>query len=153
MTVVLETAVIRETIRSPARAVRQFCLECVGGGSGRNAFDCLSAFCPLYACMPFQGKPMPKHLAPPRDAAEPDGRGEQAVPSLPKRRPSKALVAAQCRDCQPGDRTDCDAADCPLFPWRPWQPGGQPKLRAMAESQKRRLLAIGESFQFQNPRQ
>jgi hypothetical protein len=137
-----------------AACVRGFCLACQGAENARGAYDCRSEVCPLYACMPFRGKPMPKHLAPPRDAPEPDGHGEQAVPSLPKRRASKALVTAYCRHCQADDpRTDCGAADCALFPWRPWQPGGQPKVRAMTESQKKRLRSIGGSSQFQNARQ
>ena len=37
--------------------------------------------------------------------------------------------------------------------WRPRQAGGQPKVRTMTESQKRRLLVIGQSSQFQDSRQ
>jgi hypothetical protein len=136
-----------------AACVRRFCLACLGAENARNAFDCESASCPLYVCMPFQKKAVPRHLAPPRDAAGPDGCEGQTTPRLAKCRASKVLVAAFCRDCQPEDRRDCGAADCPLFPWRPWQPGGQPKVRAMSESQKRRLLAAGRRSQFNNPRQ
>jgi hypothetical protein len=110
-----------------AACVRRFCLDCQGLTSGRGASDCQSRICPLYAISPFRR----------------NGR----------RRASKGLVAMYCRHCQPGDLTDCGGEGCALFPWRPWQPGGQPKARAMSDSQKRRLRLIGQSSQFRNPRQ
>jgi len=107
--------------------IRRFCLDCLGANSARGAFDCQSSICPLYAASPFR--------------------------RTGRRRATKALVLHYCRHCQPSDQTDCGGGDCALYPWRPWQPGGQPKLRTMTESQKRRLLLIGQSSQFQNPRQ
>ena len=69
------------------------------------------------------GKAMPKHLRPP------DYDGEPA--RIVKRRPSRALIHAQCRQCQPGDRTDCEAQDCALYPFRPWPgPGHAPRRKA-----------------------
>ena len=112
---------------SVAQAVRHFCLACCGAASSRNAFDCLSQVCPLYVCMPFR--------------------------RIGRRRASKGLVAAYCRHCQPGDTTDCQREDCALHPWRPWQPGGQPKVRRLTDSQKQRLRQIGQSSQFAGARQ
>ena len=136
-----------------AASVRRFCLECLGAASARNAYDCLSQICPLYVCTPFRGKPMPKHLAAGGDVAEAEASRGQETARPPKTRSSKARVAAYCRHCQPGDRTDCQAEDCALYPWRPWQPGGQPKLRTMTRSQKRRLRVVGHSSQFESSRQ
>ncbi len=110
-----------------AACVRRFCLDCQGATTGRRAFDCQSQVCPLYAASPFR--------------------------QARRRRVSKTLVVAYCRHCQPGDRTDCGAVDCALFAWRPWQPGGQPKVRTVSEAQKRCLRLIGRSSQFRGPRQ
>ena len=110
-----------------AACIRRFCLDCLGASSGRGAFDCQSRICPLYAASPFR--------------------------RIGRRRATKALVVSYCRHCQPGDTTDCQGADCALYPWRPWQPGGQPKVRTISESQKRRLRLIGQSSQFQDARQ
>jgi hypothetical protein len=107
--------------------VQRFCLDCQGLITRRGASDCHSRVCPLYQASPFRR----------------DGR----------RRASKALVSAYCRHCQPEDRTDCGGADCALFPWRPWQPGGQPKARTMTGTQKQRLALVGQPSQFRNPRQ
>jgi len=109
------------------QAVRRFCLDCQGLISARGAYDCQSSICPLYAASPL------RHTG--------------------RRRAAKALVAAYCRHCQPSDQSDCGADDCALYPWRPWQPGGQPKARILTESQKRRLRVIGQTSQFQNRRQ
>jgi hypothetical protein len=112
----------RSSVPTVAACVRRFCLDCQGLTSARGAFDCQSRICPLYAASPFR-----------RDK---------------RRRASKGLVLSYCRHCQPGDQTDCEAADCGLFPWRPWQPGGQPKPRTMTDSQKQRLLVAGQSSRF-----
>lgn len=110
-----------------AQAVKRFCLDCQGLTSARGAFDCQSRICPLYQASPFR--------------------------RIGRRRATKGLVAEYCRHCQPGDQSDCGGEECALYPWRPWQPGGQPKLRTLTESQKRRLLLIGQSSQFQDARQ
>jgi hypothetical protein len=117
----------RTSVPTVTACVRRFCLDCQGLTSGRGAFDCQSRVCPLYQASPFRR----------------NGR----------RRASKGLVVSYCRHCQPGDLTDCGGDDCALYPWRPWQPGGQPKARTVSEAQKRRLLAFGQSSQFRNPRQ
>jgi len=115
------------SLPSVAACVRRFCLDCLGATTGRGAFDCGSQVCPLHAASPFR--------------------------QSRRRRASKGLVSTYCRHCQPEDRTDCEAADCALFHWRPWQPGGQPKTRTVTESQKQRLSVIGRSSQFRNSRQ
>jgi len=107
--------------------VRRFCLDCLGASSARGAFDCQSRICPLYAASPFR--------------------------QTGRRRATKGLVAAYCRHCQPGDITDCGGTDCALFVWRPWQSGGQPKMRGLTETQKQRLRQIGRSSQFAGARQ
>jgi hypothetical protein len=107
--------------------VKRFCLDCQGLTSARGALDCQSRICPLYQASPFR--------------------------RIGRRRTSKGLVISYCRHCQPGDHTDCGGDDCALFSWRPWQPGGQPKARTVSDAQKKRLLAIGQSSQFRNPRQ
>jgi hypothetical protein len=105
-----------------AACLRRFCLDCMGASSARGAFDCQSRVCPLYQASPFR--------------------------QTGRHRATKGLVVTYCRHCQPGDTTDCQGASCALYPWRPWQPGGQPKARTMTESQKHRLVAAGQSFRF-----
>jgi hypothetical protein len=113
----------RDSLPTPAACIRRFCLDCVGATSGRGAFDCGSKACPLRPASPFLGKPMPRSLQ------SPDYEGEPA--RVAKRRPSKSLIHAQCRQCQPGDRTDCEGEDCGLYPYRPWPgPGHAPKRTA-----------------------
>ena len=99
---------------TPGRASRQFCLECVGATSLRAAFDCLSQTCLLYAACPFWHRPMPVAMRPP------DYTGEPQMLRPKRRRPSRSLIRGYCRTCQPGDRTDCQGTDCPLYPYRPW---------------------------------
>ncbi len=109
-----------------AACVKRFCLECVGASSGRAAFDCGSAVCPLRPAIPFLGKAMPATMR-----AE-DYSGEPA--RVAKRRPSRKLIHAQCRQCQPGDTTDCLAEDCALYVFRPWDgPGKAGKRRPSAK--------------------
>jgi len=122
----IKPASTRASALRVSACIRRFCLDCLGATSRRGAFDCASSICPLYAASPFR-----------------HGR----------RRATKGLVAEYCRHCQPGDQSDCGAEDCAIYPWRPWQPGGQPKVRIMTESQKRRLRLIGQTSQFQNRRQ
>lgn len=117
--------------RSPpptvSSCIRRFCLDCLGLKSARGAFDCQSQVCPLYQASPFR--------------------------RAGRRRASKSLVVDYCRHCQPGDRVDCEAADCALYAWRPWQPGGQPKVKTLSDAQKQRLRLIGRSSRFVGARQ
>lgn len=94
---------------TPDLAVRRFCLSCLGVNSGHSAYDCASKVCPLYACMPFRGK---------------------------RRRPSRAFIRAQCYQYQPGDRTDCQAAECALYPFRPWAGPGHVERRRSTAAQR-----------------
>jgi hypothetical protein len=119
----LELVLVRAVPRSVASCIRRFCMICQGlGQTARGAYDCESAICPLYTCSPF--------------------RRER------RRRSSRAAIRRQCEQCQPGDRTDCLAVDCELYPWRPWQPGGQPKARCLTDAQKGRLARVGRATQF-----
>ncbi len=104
-----------------AACVRRFCLDCLGATSGRAAFDCGSQACPLRPASPFLGKPMPKTFRVSADAPEP-------APIL-RRRPSRRLIEAQCRQCQPEDRSDCGATNCGLYPYRPWPGPGRAERR------------------------
>jgi len=116
----------RASLPSVSACVRRFCLDCQGLTNARGAFDCQSRVCPIYAASPFR--------------------------QTGRRRASKSLVVQYCRHCQPGDQSDCGTEDCALYPWRPWQPGGQPKTRPLTESQRRRLRLIGQSSQFRRIR-
>jgi hypothetical protein len=109
-----------------AQAVRRFCLDCLGATSGRAASDCGSKVCPLQPASPFLGKPMPLGMR------TYDYSGEPA--RVAKRRPSRKLIHAQCRQCQPGDSTDCRAEDCALYPYRPWD--GPDKVGKRGPSEK-----------------
>jgi hypothetical protein len=107
------------------KAIRGFCLGCVGASKARAAFDCLSQICLLYAASPFWHKPLPATLRPP------DYDGEPEIPRPTRRHPSRSLIRAYCRTCQPGDRTDCGGDWCALYPYRPWPgPGKAPKRQA-----------------------
>lgn len=76
---------------------------------------------------------MPKHLR------SPDYDGEPA--RVAKRRPSRRLIHAQCRQCQPGDRTHCEAADCALYPYRPWDGPGKAPRRKLSEKRLAQIAA------------
>jgi len=118
----------RASMLTVAACVRRFCLECLGATSGRNAFDCLSRICLLYAACPFWHKPMPVTMRPPDYDGEPD------IPRPKRRRPSRSPIRAYCRTCQPGDRTDCQGSACALYPYRPWPgPGHAPKPERTAK--------------------
>jgi hypothetical protein len=113
---------------TPGEAIRAFCMECVGASNARVAFDCLSRICLLYAACPFWRKPMPVTMRPPDYDGEPD------IPRPERRRPSRSLIRAYCRTCQPGDRTDCLGVDCALYPYRPWPgPGHAAKPQRTAK--------------------
>ena len=111
-----------------AQAVRRFCLNCLGAASGRGAFDCGSALCPLRPASPCLGKPMPDSFRGLTYPGEP--------PRVPRRRPSRRLIHDQCRQCQPGDRTDCMAPECPLYPYRPWDGPGKASRRKASPAQR-----------------
>jgi hypothetical protein len=112
---------------SVASCVRRFCLDCVGATSGRAAFDCGSKVCPLRPASPFLGKSLPLTMR-----AE-DYEGEPT--RVAKRRPSRMIIHAQCRQCQPGDRTDCEATDCALYAYRPWDGPGKVDRRKASPAQ------------------
>jgi len=107
--------------------IRRFCLDCLGASDGRGAFDCGSMVCPLRPASPFLRKPMPDGFRGPSYLGEPA--------PVPKRRPSRRLIHAQCRQCQPGDSTDCMAEDCGLYPFRPWDGPGKVGKRRPSEKQ------------------
>ena len=110
-----------------AACVRRFCLHCLGATNGRGAFDCGSTVCPLRPASPFLGKAMPLTMR------TDDYSGERA--RVAKRRPSRKLIHAQCRQCQPGDTTDCLAEDCALYAFRPWDGPGKAGKRRPSEKQ------------------
>jgi len=110
-----------------AACIRRFCLECLGATSRRAAFDCGSEVCPLRPASPFLGKPMPLAMRTEDYDAEP--------PGVAKRRPSRALIRAQCRQCQPDDRDDCESEDCALYPYRPWVGPGKAGQRKASPAQ------------------
>jgi hypothetical protein len=121
----------KSSLPSVAACVRPFCLDCVGATSGRGAFDCGSEVCPFRSVSPFLGKPMPVTMR------ADDYSGEPAC--VAKRRPSRMIIHAQCRQCQPGDRTDCGAEDCALHAFRPWDGPGKTGKRRPSERQLAQL--------------
>jgi len=121
---------------TPAQAVRRFCLECLGASSGRAAFDCGSQVCPLRPASPFLGKAMPEGFRAPTHSPEPR--------LVSKRRPSRRLIEAQCRQCQPEDRDDCEAVDCGLHPYRPWPGPGHAQRRKVSLAQATALARARE---------
>jgi len=124
----------RASVPTVAICVKRFCLECLGATSGRAAFDCGSKVCPLRPASPFLGKLMPESLRGPTYPGE--------LPAVPRRRPSRALIHAQCRQCQPGDTSDCMAEGCALYPYRPW-PGPGHAARRKASVAQREAAARG----------
>lgn len=120
---------------TPRECIRRECLNCLGATKTAQAHDCLSNLCPLYPAHPFRGRLIPAPQRP-RDY---DEAAEQARIAAhhkkhPRRQPSKRIINLMCRQCQEG-RDDCGATHCGLYPWRPWQPGGQPK-RELSETQR-----------------
>jgi len=107
--------------------IRRFCLDCLGATSGRAAFDCGSTICPLRHASPFLGKPVPLTMR------TEDYEGEPA--RVAKRRPSRKMIHAQCRQCQPGDLGDCEAEACALYPYRPWSGPGHAARRKASPAQ------------------
>jgi len=131
---------------SPGAALRAFCLACLGATNARGGFDCGSTLCQLRPASPFLGKAMPESFR------GPSYRGEPAP--VPRRRPSRRLVHDQCRQCQPGDTTDCMAADCALYPFRPWDGPGKAPRRRLSEKElaQRRLAQSDPSFRARKTR-
>jgi hypothetical protein len=123
-----------------AACVRRFCLECVGASSARGAFDCLSGICPLYPANPFRGRTMPRSLMAYPELTEEERSAERRAASIPRRRPSIRLIHAYCRDCQPGDRTDC-GGPCALYPFRPWDGPGKAPRPKRTEKQATQLAS------------
>jgi len=128
----------RTSLPTVATCIRRFCLDCLGATNGRGAFDCDSVVCQLRPASPFLGKPMPESFRPSAYVGEPA--------PLPKRRPSRRLIHAQCRQCQPGDTSDCLATDCALYPYRPWEgpgkiPGRRPSRKQLAHLESARRLS------------
>ena len=116
------------------RAVSAFCIACMGAARRRGAYDCLCLTCLLYPANPLKGKTLPVALRPPDYDGEPNGDRP------PKRRATKMMIRTYCRSCQPEDRTDCQATDCGLYPFRPWPgPGHAPKRQASPKA----LEALG----------
>jgi len=120
---------------TPGRAIRRFCMECVGAENSRAAFDCLSEVCLLYAACPFWHKPMPVTMR------DPDHNGEPRIPRPKRRRPSISLISGYCRSCQPGDRTDCQGSECPLYPYRPWPGPGKAPRRRLSDKRLAQIAA------------
>ncbi len=121
----------RSSVLTVAACVKRFCLECVGATTGRAAFDCGSKVCPLRPASSFLGKPLPVTMR------ADDYEGEPA--RVAKRRPSRTVIHAQCRQCQPSDRTDCEATDCALYAYRPWDGPGKAGKRRPSERQLAQL--------------
>ncbi len=117
-------------------SIRRFCLDCLGATSGRGAFDCGSTVCPLRPASPFLGKPMPESFRPPIYIG--------GLPLVPKRRPSRRLIHAQCRQCQPSDQSDCEAMDCAAYPFRPWAGPGKAPKRKPTQKQLAQIAAARE---------
>jgi len=120
----VEGRVSAPTVRA---CIRCFCLDCLGATSGKGAFDCGSQLCPLRPASPFLGKTMPESFRAPSYPGEP--------PAVPRHRPNRRLIHAQCRQCQPGDATDCLAEDCALYPYRPWSGPGHAARRKASPAQ------------------
>ena len=128
----------KTSLPTVAACVRRFCLDCLGATNGRGAFDCGSTVCPLRPASPFLGKPMPEAFRGPGYSGEPA--------SVPRRRPSRMLIHAQCRQCQPGDTTDCRAEDCALYPYRPWSGPGHAARRKASPAQREAAARGRESM-------
>src|SRR3990172_3433530 len=108
---------MKRTTVTPAKAIRQFCAECIGPGEG---YDCDSAICPLRSVQPWRGKPM---------SASKSAEGKPSYPANPlppKERPALWMIPAYCGlCCQPEDRDDC-GGPCPFYRYHPWNPDRLP---------------------------
>jgi len=145
---------------TPHKAVREYCLACVGATKAGGAFDCLSQICSLYPAHPFRGKPMPKSKRPPVDKSDPEwvalaaesdaewANRQREADAKSRRRATKALIEQYCRHaCQPGDTSDCGGTDCAFYPLRPWEgPGKQAKHKRSEAQIRRDCLATAASL-------
>lgn len=126
--------------------VREKCLQCLDAQTGRGAFDCLGASCPLYPAMPFRGSTVKAQEADALYLAD----IERLAAEVPPSRVTKAMIRRMCEQCQEG-RADCEVVACPLHPLTPFQPGGQPRKRLSAEHREK-LVAAGTPFEKATPR-
>ena len=137
---------------TPGKAIRAFCLACLGCTDASGAFDCLNVgkvTCGIYPAHPFRGKQMPVSKQPrvngniPERISQEESRLKEIAEKIPGRKASGRMIAAYCREqCQPEDRTDCRAVECPFYPWHPYQPGGRrkrPISQKTLEAAKRNL--------------
>ncbi len=116
---------------TPGKAIRSFCLSCIGASDASGAFDCLAVDgcgCGIYPAHPFRGKPMPRSKQPIVDGKIPEGvlaeeaRLKEIASQIPKSKPCASMIRTYCRDfCQPGDRIDCKEQDCSFYPWHPFR--------------------------------
>ena len=124
--------------------IKAKCMACLGIEKGQQGFDCGAGGCPLYACSPMRGRKMSAGRAP--DGGERQSELDRIAAlhtSIPKRQPSKAFIAAMCRNCQPESRDHCTATcgtgevtDCALLPLTPLQPGKQPRTPRSEKQQE-----------------
>lgn len=128
---------------TPGQAVREFCMECMGAGDARGAYDCLSRICLLYAACTFWHKPIPVSMGPP------GYDGESEIPRPKRRGPSRSLIRAYCRSCKPGDRTDCLGHGCVLYPYRPWPGPGHAPIAERTAKQRAAAAARGLALALQ----
>jgi hypothetical protein len=120
---------------TPAQTIRAMCRKCLCLRKGEPGYDCLGATCPLYPAMPFRGRSPSRKTQPDGPPAHEVERMAELAKTHPRRTAVKAMLRDQCRTCIPdkdqnepeSTHLDCTDEACPLFPWRPMQPGGMPK--------------------------
>jgi hypothetical protein len=141
-------------------AIREKCKQCLGIEGSAFTYDCLSeGDCPLYAAHRFIGTPQSASRSSKTVCHVSEHDRELSRRGMKKRRPSKAIIAAMCRQCNPDDQ-DCTSRDipeygaeaCPLLPWTPFQPGGQPKNAISPEMRERLLRAYEKSPLYRDTR-
>jgi hypothetical protein len=134
------------TRRTVGQTIKAACRKCLSLDRPQDhGYDCLGKTCPLYPGMPYRGKAPTKTLQPDGQPVYEAERMVMLAREIPKRRPTKTMLRRQCRMCVPDkdpytDREirDCEHNTCPLFPWRPMQPGGMPKTPSLVAAAKRR---------------
>ncbi|MBM3473915.1 MAG: hypothetical protein FJX75_11650 [Armatimonadetes bacterium] len=120
------------SIPTPKQAIRAMCRHCLCLKKGQPGYDCLGKTCPLHAGMPFRGMHPTRKVQPQGTPSHEDERMKALALSHPPRRPTKRMIRDQCMMCIPdeyvdGKLVDCTAQHCPLWPFRPMQPGGTPR--------------------------